>query len=238
MNKYLKIRNDVRNDIISGKYKPGELLPNENDFSAIYNTSKMTVKHAMDELVREGLIIKRRGSGTFVKELNQQELESLKVASQFQGTTALYPNKKIKSDVLVFELVPPSRKLMDDLHVNALEKLYHVKRVRTIDNVPFVIEDIYMPADIIKDLTLSICESSIYEYIEDQLKLSLGSAHRKIEARKVTEEERPYLELEAGEPVVVSSQVAFLSDGRAFESSQSIHRADHFAFETVIIRRV
>ena len=84
MNKYAKIRNDVRNKIISGKYKPGTLLPKESEMILKYNASKLTVKKAMDELVNEGLIIKRRGSGTFVKGLSTEDIKSSQPISRFQ----------------------------------------------------------------------------------------------------------------------------------------------------------
>lgn len=237
MNKYLQIKNDIRNKIISGEYKPGEILPGENELITLYKSSKMTVKHAMDELVHEGLIIKRRGSGTFVKELNKIELEKLKVSNQFQGSTALFAGKKIKSDILIFEVVPAGELLAEQLLVDKGAKLYHVKRLRFIDKSPYVIENTYMPIDIVEDLTLKICKGSLYEYIEEKLGLTIGSAHRRITARKGDREESELLEVEEGYPVVVSTQVAFLSDGRAFEYSENIHRSDKFGFETVIIRK-
>ncbi|MFZ2576578.1 MAG: GntR family transcriptional regulator [Lactococcus hircilactis] len=237
MNKYLKIKNDVRNKIISGVYKPGAILPGENDFIGLYHTSKMTVKHAMDELVREGLIIKRRGSGTFVKELSQDELENFKVINQFQGSTALFSDKKIMSDVLTFEVISATPFIMDKLGVDGDTKLYHVRRLRFVDDEPYVIENSFMPTEIVQDLTLKICQASIYEYIEEKLKLAIGSAHRHIEARRGTDEETKLLELAVGDPVVIASQTAYLTDGRAFEYSENVHRYDKYGFETVLIRK-
>lgn len=236
MNKYLKIRNDVRNKIIAGVYRPGEMLPGETEFINLYKSSKMTVKHAMDELVHEGLIIKRRGSGTFVKELSQNELEKMKVANQFQGSTALFADRKIKSEILVFEVVSANNFLMDQLHLDKQAKVYHVKRVRYIDGVPYVIENTYMPVEIVEDLTLKICQGSLYEYIEEKLGLAIGSAHRRIEARRGLDEEVRLLKTDLGAPVVVTTQVGFLADGRAFEYNENVHRSDKFAFETVLIR--
>ena len=226
----------MRNKIISGIYRPGEMLPGETEFIELYKSSKMTVKHAMDELVREGLIIKRRGSGTFVKDLSQNELEKLKVSNQFQGSTALYADKKIKSDILTFEVVSATNELMDLLHVEKSAKVYHVRRLRDVDGLPYVIENTFMPIDIVEDLTLKICLGSLYEYIEEKLGLAIGSAHRKIVARKATNEEAGLLDIPEGDPVVITTQVGFLTDGRAFEYNQSVYRSDKFAFETVLFK--
>lgn len=237
MNKYAKIRNDVRNKIISGKYKPGTLLPKESEMILKYNASKLTVKKAMDELVNEGLIIKRRGSGTFVKGLSTEDIEKLKVVNQFQGSSAFFVDKVVESRILVFEVVKSEPEIMERLGLSEISDLYHVVRTRLIDGEPYVIESTYMPVDLIKNLTFEICSGSIYEYIEDELGLTIGSAHRRIEARKGTDEELVELGGKSGDPVVLVSQVGYLSDGRTFEVSMNVHRYDKYAFETVLMHK-
>ncbi|MDU4036900.1 MAG: GntR family transcriptional regulator [Lactococcus lactis] len=237
MNKYAKIRNDVRNKIISGKYKPGTLLPKESEMILKYNASKLTVKKAMDELVNEGLIIKRRGSGTFVKGLSTEDIEKLKVVNQFQGYSAFFADKVVESRILVFEVVKSEPEIMERLGLSEISDLYHVVRTRLIDGDPYVIESTYMPVDLIKNLTFEICSGSIYEYIEDELGLTIGSAHRRIEARKGTDEELVELGGKSGDPVVLVSQVGYLSDGRTFEASMNVHRYDKYAFETVLMHK-
>lgn len=237
MNKYAKIRNDVRNKIISGKYKPGTLLPKESEMIMKYSASKLTIKKAMDELVNEGLIVKRRGSGTFVKGLSTEDIEKLKVVNQFQGSSAFFADKVVESRILVFEVVKSEPEIMERLGLSEVSDLYHVVRTRLIDEDPYVIESTYMPVDLIKNLTFEICSGSIYEYIEDELGLTIGSAHRRIEARKGTDEELTELGGEFGDPIVLVSQVGYLSDGRTFEFSTNVHRYDKYAFETVLMHK-
>lgn len=237
MNKYAKIRNDVRNKIISGKYKPGTLLPKESEMIMKYSASKLTIKKAMDELVNEGLIVKRRGSGTFVKGLSTEDIEKLKVVNQFQGSSAFFADKVVESRILVFEVVKSEPEIMERLGLSEVSDLYHVVRTRLIDEDPYVIESTYMPVDLIKNLTFETCSGSIYEYIEDELGLTIGSAHRKIEARKGTDEELSELGGKSGDPIVLVSQVGYLSDGRTFEFSTNVHRYDKYAFETVLMHK-
>lgn len=237
MNKYAKIRNDVRNKIISGKYKPGTLLPKESEMIMKYSASKLTIKKAMDELVNEGLIVKRRGSGTFVKGLSTEDIEKLKVVNQFQGSSAFFSDKVVESRILVFEVVKSEPEIMERLGLSEVSDLYHVVRTRLIDGEPYVIESTYMPVDLIKNLTFEICSGSIYEYIEDELGLTIGSAHRRIEARKGIDEELTELGGEFGDPIVLVSQVGYLSDGRTFEFSTNVHRYDKYAFETVLMHK-
>ena len=67
MIKYQKIASDLRNAITSGQYLPGAQLALEKEMCQQYGVSRITIKRAVDELVNQGLVVKRRGSGTFVK---------------------------------------------------------------------------------------------------------------------------------------------------------------------------
>jgi len=67
--KHQKIRSEIRQEIMSGKYKPGERLPTEVELVLQYSTSRPTVARALRDLQHEGLISRRAGSGTYVNEI-------------------------------------------------------------------------------------------------------------------------------------------------------------------------
>jgi len=236
MTKYMEIANDIRNKIVKQDIKANEQLAFEKDLCVKYNASKMTVKKALDILVNEGLIIKRRGSGTFVKSISDADMNKLLVANQFRGLTALYTGHKVKSDIIEFTVVASDEEIKSKLSLDNEEFVYNVIRVRNLDNSPFVLENMYMPINTIPGLKKQHAEESIYSYIEDDLGLKIQSSHRTIKVRKSNELEQKHLKLEANDPVAVVEQVAYLENGTAFEYSVSIHRYDCFAFETVIIR--
>ena len=77
MNKYEIIAIDIKEDMLKGVYKPNKRLPFEKGICEKYNVSKMTVKKALDLLVSEGLIVKRRGSGTFIKDITEKEIHGI-----------------------------------------------------------------------------------------------------------------------------------------------------------------
>ena len=77
MNKYEIIAIDIKEDMLKGVYKPNKRLPFEKGICEKYNVSKMTVKKALDLLVSEGLIVKRRGSGTFIKDITEKEINRI-----------------------------------------------------------------------------------------------------------------------------------------------------------------
>ena len=115
-------------------------FPSKKDLCVEYDASKMTVKKALDMLVSEGLIIKRRGSGTFVKDLATDEIERIAVANQFRGTTALNPGKEVKSKVLEFKVIEADNLVKNKLNMQEDTFVYDIYRVRHIDGKPLVME--------------------------------------------------------------------------------------------------
>jgi len=236
MTKYTQIANDIRNQIVKKMVKANEQLPFEKDYCIKYSASKMTVKKALDILVAEGLIVKRRGSGTFVKNISNSDMTRLLVSNQFRGLTALYSDHKVTSKLIEFDVVTSSTNVKHKLNLENEEFLYKILRVRYLDDSPFVLENTYMPINLISGLKKQHAEESIYAYIENKLGLKIQSSHRNITVRKSTELEQGYLGLKENDPVAVVEQVAYLDSGTAFEYSISVHRYDCFSFETVIVR--
>ena len=236
MKKYIMISNDIRNKILTGEYKANEKIPFEKELGVVYDSSKMTIKQALDILVAEGLIIKRRGSGTFVKDISPREMERLSVANQFRGTTALNPNKTVLSTILNFSIIPCPEEVQSKLNLTNESFVYDIYRVRFIDGEPTVMEKMYMPIDIIPRLKEKNIKNSIYEYIEEELNLVIQSGHRNISARKATDFEAEHLNMEKGDPVVVAQQIGYLDTGAAFEYSSSVHRFDSYSIDVVLTR--
>ena len=235
MNKYEEIARDIYNDIASGKYEPGSQLALEKEMCAQYGVSRITVKRAVDELVKQGLVVKRRGSGTFVKGVQEEDVENVGMVGQFGGFTNNFKNRKVTTDVKRFEIVHPDAETADKLKLTVDDFVYDIVRVRYVDDMPENVEYTQMPIDVIPGIKMDILEKSIYSYIEEVLKLQIQSAHRTVSADMPTEDEKQWLNIEGIMPVLQVSQVAFLSDGRPFEFSKSRHRSDISVFRAVSI---
>ena len=95
MLKYEAIARELREDIKHGKYTPGEQLALEKEMCQQYGVSRITIKRAVDELVKQGLVVKRRGSGTFVKSLKDEDVKELSMANQFSGFAATFKGRKV-----------------------------------------------------------------------------------------------------------------------------------------------
>ena len=235
MLKYEKIAFDIKEDILSEKYKPNEQLPFEKELCEKYNVSKMTVKKALDLLVNDGLIIKRRGSGTFVKDITEKEIQRIIEKKQFSGLTTTSIGHKVTSKVLEFKIINATKEIADILKIEEDEFIYFVHRVRYVDDKAVVIEKTYIPLNLIPGMKLADVKKSIYGYIKDKLGLNIQSAHSTVRAMKSDELDRKYLNLEKDEPILEVERVAYLVNGKVFEYSFSRHRYDKFEFKSITV---
>ncbi|MDU2491216.1 GntR family transcriptional regulator [uncultured Clostridium sp.] len=235
MNKYEVIAMDIREDILKGVYKPNERLPFEKEICNKYNVSKMTVKKSLDLLVAEGLIVKRRGSGTFIKDITEKEIHGIIDKKQFSGLTNNNLGHKVTSKVLDFKVINADKEVADILKIEEGDFIYFIHRVRYVDNDPMVIERTYMPLSIIPGIKMTDIEGSIYSYIKGKLGLKIQSAHSTIRARKSEELDRKYLKLTEYEPIIEVERVAYLESGKAFEYSFARHRYDKYEFKTITV---
>lgn len=235
MLKYEKIAFDIKEDILSEKYKPNEQLPFEKELCEKYNVSKMTVKKALDLLVNDGLIIKRRGSGTFVKDITEKEIQRIIEKKQFSGLTTTSIGHKVTSKVLEFKIINATKEIADILKIEEDEFIYFVHRVRYVDDKAVVIEKTYIPLNLIPGMKLADVKKSIYGYIKDKLGLNIQSAHSTVRAMKSDELDRKYLTLEKDEPILEVERVAYLDNGKVFEYSFSRHRYDKFEFKSITV---
>ena len=236
MAKYEEIAEDIRNGILSGKYNPNEQLPLEKQMCEHYEVSRITIKKAVDELVIQGLVIKRRGSGTFVKALGGDDVQELSMAKQFEGFSETNKDKKVSSKILKFEVIHPTEEIATKLKITCDDFVYYIIRTRYADEQPYVIDYTYMPIGLIPGIKNDILLNSIYNYIEKKLKLKIKSAHRIIRAILPNELEQEWLKIESNFPILEVEQVGFLDNGQPFEYSKAHHRSDKIEFRTVSIK--
>ncbi|MBE6072771.1 MAG: GntR family transcriptional regulator [Clostridium butyricum] len=236
MTKYEEIAQDIRNNIMNGKYKINQQLPLEKEMCEHYNVSRITIKKAVDELVNDGLVVKRRGAGTFVKDLDSTEAKELTMSRQFSGFSDEHKQNSVKSKIIKFEVINPTAEIADKLRITTEDFVYHIIRVRYSDDLPMVVEYTYMPISLIPGIKNDVLEKSIYSYIQNSLKLKIKSAHRTIKAIVPNNLEQKHLEIDKSFPILEVEQVGFLDNGKAFEYSKSHHRGDRIEFRTISIR--
>lgn len=236
MAKYKDIANDIRTKILNQEYQYGQKLPYEYILCMSYQCNKETMKKALDILVKEGLIIRRRGAGTFVKEQTPTMQESK--AKLTKGFTARYKDKKeVGTEIVEFSVLPADEYLAKKMQIEVGDFVYHIIRLRTLDNEPHVLSITYMPINLIPGLKVEHIQNSVYNYIEQNLKLKIQSAHLTISSALSTPLEQQYLHLKDNEPFIQEEQISYLTNGAIFEYTLSRHHFDQYEFQTILIHQ-
>lgn len=225
MNKYEKIANELRRRINSGEYSEGEVLPDQIELAKEFNVSRMTLKKAIDIIAMEGLLLKKRGVGTFVLKSTLWNNGDSKI-DDYNGLTQQFGADRIDSKTILFDITFPPKEIQPLLMIDESDPVYHVQRLRKIDDQPYIIEDSYFVASLIRNLKENHLSGSIYAYINKELGLKIGGAYRKIHADVANNLDIQELDCQTHTPVLEVEQVVYLENGTPFEYSTSRNRYD------------
>ncbi|MGL4571942.1 MAG: GntR family transcriptional regulator [Clostridium sp.] len=235
MHKYLSISNELLKRIKNNVYdNKNNRIPNELSLSKEFDCSRMTINRALDLLVQEGIVYRRRGAGSFIRE----NITNPKFSFNNDELTGLTKsvNNTIRTDVISFKIIFPDETVCNSLIINNTTPVYEILRVRYIDSIPYVVEKTFMNAKIISGITECTLEGSVYSYIENTLNLKINGSKKILRADKSNLLDKQYLLLSDNEPVLEVEQIAYLSTGEAFEYSFSRHRYDKFEFASFSIK--
>jgi GntR family transcriptional regulator len=223
---YLKIEESVRDDIMKGRYKPGDLLPTEEDFTKIYSASRTTVRNALANLEKHGYVWRKQGKGSVVKDIksaqNLNYLSSLTEALETEG-------KSVTTGMMSISEVSPPRKVKDEIDIPDGEKVYCLQRTRIADNIPIAYVNNYILKSITPDFEskkelLEI--HGLYNVLESEYKLEIDSCVETINTYISGPMEMEILQLEKEQALFLSKRITRLVDGRVFEYVTSVIRGD------------
>lgn len=233
--KYKVIYEDMKDKLKNHVYKPNEKIPDGGSLAIDYTCSKLTVAKALDLLVQEGMLIRRQGSGTYVKE-NFPSRTTVEL-EQFSGYSKKFGKKHLKSTVIEFSIITPTTEVAKKLNITD-EFVYKILRLRSVDNIPQILEETYMPIYVIPGLKEKHLEESVYDYINNELGFKIQSSHISIRGDKANSNDKKYLNLTDNDFIMEIEKIAFLENGKIFEYSKTHHRYESFEFSTVLVNNV
>lgn len=215
---YIKIMNDIKEKINTGVYDIGSALPTEKKLIKEYAVSRITVRKAVEELVKLNLVEKRRGSGTYV--LGKQYSHELRGLA---GTTEILEgcNKIVKYRVFQFSLITDNAAVHKMLGMQEGEPLYYIRRVKYVDDNPHIVEDSYMPVSLFPDLNISTLEKSKFAYVERDKGMDIQGSRQEFMAVEPDPVIMDMLNMEKSHPVMNLRSISNLVDGRRFDYTEA-----------------
>ena len=235
MSKYKKVYQDIKKKIEDQVWSTGQALPTENELMEIYSYSKDTIRRALSLLEMDGYIQKKQGKSSIVIEhglMKEQYLSEIKTAGELNKRS----KHQIQTELTSLYIVQGQDDLMSTFEVDDKVDFYRVSRVRTIDGERLEYEISYFDRRVVPYLSKEIAESSIYRYLEQELKLTISHSRREISFRFANEEEKQLMDLADYEMVVVVTSVTYLSNGQAFQYGTISYRPDKVSFVSMAKR--
>ena len=212
----------ARERLLAALPGPGQRLGAERELAERLGVSRSTIRAALADLERGGVIRRSRGraGGIFVAERKvERDLTSL------AGLPAYLRRQGFQSDARVLRTATIDAD--DDAHQALRAELVHeVVRVRLADGEPISLERACFPAERFPDLLDRSLAGSIYELLETQYALEPGEAEERIEVVAAGAEEARLLGLRRGAPLLAVERTAWDAAGQPFERSHDLFRAD------------
>jgi len=225
---YKEIYDDLVRDIEAGKYGPNTLLPSENELMNYYDTSRQTVRKALNHLSQDGYIQKIRGKGSVVLDRSSLDFPLSWLASFKELSNKMNINAKTKVHSL--KIMEPTPTLAEHLQTGTDKEIWEVVRVRNIDGQNVILDKDYIKRDLVPNLTIKTCEQSIFEFIEKELNLEISYAKKVFSAQDATKEDKELLDLKHYNVVIVVQNYIYLKDTTLLQYTESRHRPDKFKF--------
>src|SRR6201987_4577153 len=175
---YQRIQGTIIRQLELGLLKPGDLVDSERELAKIHGVSLMTARHALTGLEREGLVVRRRGAGTFVAppKIHFNKLMSYTEEMSSRGLT-------VSSKLLSHGVIEIEQEIAARLSLPVTSRLVKIERLRLGGDEPFAIETCYLSADEFGDLTRAkLDRASLFSVLEYEHGLQIGHADEEIDA--------------------------------------------------------
>ncbi len=209
---------------LHGESAPGTAIPPERELAATWGVSRPTLRAAVEELVAEGFLERRQGSGTFVRHPKVAQPLTLTSFSEDMRRRGLRPGGRI----LGFRAELAGAKVGARLDLSPRETVWSIRRLRTADDQPMAIEQAYLAQSLLPDLTPALLGSrSLYDHLREA-GVELGVGTQSIEPTVTTEEESALLEVPPLTPAFLFERVTRAADGTAIEFVRSVYRGDRY----------
>jgi GntR family transcriptional regulator len=197
---YLQLKELLRGYIMDGTYAPHSKLPSENELIKQYKVSRITVRQALRDLQKEGLIFSIQGKGSFVtKPKAVQDLTRLQGFGEAMSRHGL----ETCSKVLSIKRLPADKNVATALNLEKGQEVFEFKRIRFLNRAPVSLDISYFDISIGDRLQKEdLIGRDIFEILENNFGLILESADLTIEATIADEEKSKLLKIEANSPLL------------------------------------
>ncbi|HEY8938619.1 MAG TPA: GntR family transcriptional regulator [Cellvibrio sp.] len=232
---YNQLKELLRAQILDGTYPAESRMPSESELGDQFQVSRITVRQALGDLQKEGLIFKIHGKGTFVaKPKAFQNVSTLQGLAEFLSQLG----HEVINQLLGVKFIAADARIAERLQLNEGDRVAEIKRVRLINREPVSLEISYVLADIGEKLQKAdLITRDIFLILENDLQLNLGHADLAIDAVLADSELTNALNVEEGAPIMRIERLTHTAVGQPIDFEFLYYRGDAFQYRFRIDRQ-
>lgn len=226
--KYVAVRDTLREEILHGVFAEDDKLPSESELEARFGVSRVTVRLALDDLRKTGLIESRQGKGYFVRRLQVvQDLGRLQGVGEIMAPLGI----DVRSEVLERTELPASAEVQRNLAVERGAAVMRISRVRIVGGAAFSYDVSHFPIEIGRKLArLDLDRVDIFALLERELGIEIGYADVTLNVVTADELLAERLGIAKGDPLVRIVRLTYDRHGKPIDFEHLYARPDSFQF--------
>jgi GntR family transcriptional regulator len=226
---YDQIERNLRDLIINGLLQTGQMMPSEWDLAALYGVSRLTVRKALEALVRQNWLERKHGVGTFVRQPTIASIADSKLSFTEQMRAI---GRKPSSRLIGYRVIPATAKIASAIHIQEGESIFEITRVRLADDIPILLETSCLSQERFPSLELRAwsANDSLYKILSEEYGVSITGLDHTLKPVLLTESEARELQTKAGTPALLSEIVGLTRGGTPVEYSWSLSNGEKSEF--------
>ena len=233
---YHQVEQVIRHRIATRQYGPGLQIPSEHELGRELKVSRVTIREALRELVRENLLVKVQGKGTFVAPDLPKVLQPIKYNGFLED---LYQRvEQLKVVTVEMGRVPATDKVRTLLHLTPdVTEIVEIKRCRHVEGEPFSFTVNYLPVEIGAQVDAAVLKTvPLNTVFERDLKIPVVRAEETVEAAPANPEVAQQLAIPVLYPVMHVTRVMFTERDRPLDVVETFYRADKYHYSINLTR--
>lgn len=220
---YATVRQRILDDIEQGVYRVSQQIPTETELCALYDVSRITIRKAITDLVKDGVLVRWQGKGTFVQ--HQKVENELLTVSGFTDF-GVSQGKQPREEEVKRELIPAGA-FCDRLAIAAETQIFKLVRVMYLESEPLFIDYSYLPLSRYPHFDQAYLPgTSTYQLLQERYRTQVVSDKKVIDIYNATKTEAKWLKCELGEPLFRIGKIAYDQQGQPVHCSELFCRAN------------
>lgn len=225
---YYQLKEDIKRKISEGVWKAGQCIDSERELSEGYQVSRMTIRHALGELVHEGILVKEKGKGTFVCEPKVKQTDMMSFSDMVDKL-----GMKLETKILSFERIITPEEMED---IFPFEHVYKINRMRIVENERVANEIVYIPCDYCGYIDEEMVKDSLFKILS-KFGYEIKYAESSIKAVIMDEEYKKLFQLDKQVPLLKCVNKNKDVNDKVIYLEEAIYRSDKYILEVNISRR-